>query len=446
MSGNRMTITARGGLAASARWSCAIFLLALGSEASGQSISAVDRSVVRIVVATSDDGTVSGSGFVVDTSGLVVTNAHVVEDARQIVVATSLDGRTASIFPARRVWTDRGYDLALVQAEGLNLPGVQLSMQVPDKGNSVIAIGYPGAADRGKWDPAKADWVESTVTQGIVERSMIMAWNEHDPSQVVLQHSAAINPGNSGGPLLDSCGRVVGINTEKAISQLRRSEGQVGINQVDGIFFAAHVERLVKELQTLHANINVVDTPCTPAFAASHPVVISGSRVPAASSGSSLWPVLTTAAVILAGTALFLAMKKPQVIRETFTRYQRTPSPRPARPAVGMESTGTVWTLQGQTTAGQPIHLHIDVATLECGDVVVGRQSGQCDLAIDDPSISRRHAVLSYQAGRLSIADLGSSNGTFVEGQKVTSRPITLRKGQSVKVGEVLLQLNRKST
>jgi hypothetical protein len=398
------------------------------------------------MVLTSHDGGVSGSGFVVDPSGLVATNAHVVEEARKIAVATSLDGRTASVFPARAVWVDRGYDLALIQVDELKLPSVQLSTRIPDKGNTVIAIGYPGAADRGDWDPAKSDWVESTVTQGIVERSMSMGWSEYAPSQMVLQHSAAINPGNSGGPLLDACGRVVGINTQKALSQLRRTEGGIGIAQVDGIFYAAHVEQLIKALEERHANVNVVDTMCTSALAASNPIVIAAPHVPTTPTNSPLWPLMTGAAVLLAGAAMFVSLKKPQVIRETFTRYQRSSSRQQPVAPVGGGSTGTVWTFRGQTGAGQAVNLSVDVATLERRNVVIGRHSDQCDLAIDDPSISRRHAVLSYQAGRLSIADLRSSNGTFVEGQKVASQPLALRNGQSVKVGEVILQLNRKST
>jgi serine protease Do len=141
-----------------------------------------------------------GSGFIVDTRGYVLTNAHVVEGAQEIKV-TLADRRR---FRAALVGVDRFSDLAVLRIEGTGLPvltlGESRGLRVAQ---TVVAIGSPL-------------WLEGgpTVTVGVVSalgRSM-----EDDGLPVLhglIQTDAAINPGNSGGPLLDLDGRVIGINT-----------------------------------------------------------------------------------------------------------------------------------------------------------------------------------------------------------------------------------------
>jgi S1-C subfamily serine protease len=159
-------------------------------------------------------GTATGSGFVINKDGEILTNAHVVEGASKITVSFGhKDG-----VPATVVGRDVSNDLALIKVNpsGLNLKPLTLgdakSVQV---GDPTIAIGNPFGLDR-------------TLTTGVVSalQRQIQAPNGFTINNVI-QTDAAINPGNSGGPLLDAAGRVIGINSQIATGG--NGEGNVGI-------------------------------------------------------------------------------------------------------------------------------------------------------------------------------------------------------------------------
>ncbi len=170
----------------------------------------------------------SGSGFVIDQSGHIVTNYHVIEGAQEIEVLLA-DGMA---YPAELVGADPYNDLAVLRIAApteLLVPvemGTAADLRV---GQRVIAIG----------NPFGLDW---TLTTGVV--SALGRTIETENGQALgeaIQTDAAINPGNSGGPLLDTAGRVVGVNT--AIRS--PSGGSVGI----GFAIPAEtIQRVVPEL------------------------------------------------------------------------------------------------------------------------------------------------------------------------------------------------------
>lgn len=151
-----------------------------------------------------------GSGVIVEADGLIVTNAHVVKDAQEIVVVLN-DGRE---FDAKMSLMDERSDLAIlrVDAEGELLPHAPLEpSEALEVGDIVIAIGNPFG-------------VGQTVTSGIVSALARSSLNIND-FNFFIQTDAAINPGNSGGPLVNMDGGVVGINT----AIYSRSGGSMGI-------------------------------------------------------------------------------------------------------------------------------------------------------------------------------------------------------------------------
>jgi len=138
-----------------------------------------------------------GSGFVIDKEGHILTNYHVIADARQVEV--TLYNRKK--YRAKIVGTDRAHDLAIVQIEAPNLtPAVLGDSRNLQVGQKVYAIGNPFG-------------LSGTLTTGIV--SSIRSVREPDGMQIddAIQTDAAINPGNSGGPLMNWRGEVIGINT-----------------------------------------------------------------------------------------------------------------------------------------------------------------------------------------------------------------------------------------
>jgi S1-C subfamily serine protease len=167
--------------------------------------------------------TATGSGFLIDNDGHILTNAHVVEGAKRVDVQLG-DGATQQ---AEIMGTDPSTDIALLKVdntEGVNPLPLGDSTKV-EVGDPVVAIGNPFGLDR-------------TVTTGIVSalQRQIQAPNGFSISDVI-QTDAAINPGNSGGPLIDGDGQVVGIN-----SQIEsQSGGNVGIGFAVPIKTAADV-------------------------------------------------------------------------------------------------------------------------------------------------------------------------------------------------------------
>jgi S1-C subfamily serine protease len=144
------------------------------------------------------DPTGAGSGVIVTPDGYILTNHHVVEEAGTLRVILR-DGVSMGAAP---VGSDASSDLALIRAEGAGLPYVTLGDSGQLRvGQLVIAIGNPYG-------------FQSTVSTGVVS-ALGRALRSRDgrPIENIIQHTAPLNPGNSGGPLVDSGGRVVGINT-----------------------------------------------------------------------------------------------------------------------------------------------------------------------------------------------------------------------------------------
>ena len=190
-------------------------------ERSPDSVAGLAARVLPSVVSietTSADGGATGSGFVIDANGYLLTNNHVVADSITIKVLLN-DGRE---FAARILGRDESYDLAVLKIEASGLKALQLGdSEKVQVGDPVIAIGSPLG-------------LSGTVTQGIISaknRPVTAGDDESDSATSfisALQTDAAINPGNSGGPLVDATGAVIGVNS--AIASLGSSgSGSIGL-------------------------------------------------------------------------------------------------------------------------------------------------------------------------------------------------------------------------
>ena len=150
-----------------------------------------------------------GSGFVIDASGYIITNAHVVNGAQRVQVALpggpaegSIAGSLASritVIPARIIGVSREIDLALLKVDAANLAALPVAnYRNLRQGETVFAFGSPQG-------------LRNSVTHGII--SAVARQTDPDSSMVYIQTDAPINPGNSGGPLVNLNGEVVGVNT-----------------------------------------------------------------------------------------------------------------------------------------------------------------------------------------------------------------------------------------
>jgi putative serine protease PepD len=189
-------------------------------------------TAVRPSVVSINTGSAEGSGVVLSTEGYVLTNNHVVSTARGGTVRlTFSDGRTAT---ATVVGTDPTNDLAVLRATGVSgltaaTIGDSDSVQI---GDTVLAVGSPLGLD-------------GTVTAGIVSGLHRDLGGDSgrsaDSSSIsnAIQTDAAINPGNSGGALVDTAGRVIGINT--AIATDGQGTGNIGVGFAIGSNIAKKV-------------------------------------------------------------------------------------------------------------------------------------------------------------------------------------------------------------
>jgi len=185
---------------------------AAGQTRAGAIYAAASPAVVSVRTSTGQ-----GTGFLIDDDGTIVTNQHVVGDSSSVVVKFGQDGVSID---GDVLGTDESTDLAVVSIERDRIPRGIRPLRFADSrnvsvGDFAIAIGNPFGLDR-------------TATEGIVSglgRS-ISAPNGFQIDEVI-QTDAPINPGNSGGPLLDSGGRVIGVNSQIVTGGL--SQGNVGI-------------------------------------------------------------------------------------------------------------------------------------------------------------------------------------------------------------------------
>lgn len=229
------------------------------------------RAFPAVVVITTPKG--SGSGFFISASGVIVTNAHVVEGESTATVTLS-DGKPLQ---STAMYVDANRDLAVIKVAGSGFAALPLAINPPTPGTEVVAIGSPGISTL---------TLTNTVTRGVVSgirKGERGTW---------IQTDTAINPGNSGGPLLNMYGEVVGVNTMKIAAP-----GYSGLNFA---LAASEVAILVKSQFGVDLSRPSVE-PYTP----DHPSSIAASAV--SSEKGVVQPVSTNPAAMepIAGAQAF---------------------------------------------------------------------------------------------------------------------------------------------
>ena len=223
--------------------------------AGADDIGAAGRGVVRIVTIAVVDGDVVGFGH---GSGVavgphrIVTNAHVMELADRYpdnIVIGVVPSEGSKSYQGRVIGYDSRADLALIDFKGAALPPATFFTGTIEEGQAVVALGYPGNVDLATARSA-ADYIRP---QAPVRSSGVFSARRSLTGIDVLLHTASIARGNSGGPLLDACGRVIGINS--AITRAEDGDATFG--------FAIADQEVAAFLREAKQPFATVAAPCT---------------------------------------------------------------------------------------------------------------------------------------------------------------------------------------
>ena len=188
------------------------------------SVAGIAQRVLPSVVSISTrsiDGAGTGSGFVIDSNGFILTNNHVISDAAQSGGSIQVSLSDGTFYSAKVIGRDASYDLAVLKINASGLKALQFGdSDAVAVGDSVIAIGSPLG-------------LSGTVTTGIIsaKNRAVTAGESSSESSFInaLQTDAAINPGNSGGPLVDATGAVIGVNSAIASLGTTAQIGSIGL-------------------------------------------------------------------------------------------------------------------------------------------------------------------------------------------------------------------------
>lgn len=409
-------------------------------------ITEVEKSVVQIVVFDAKGKAVStGTGFVVSDKGDIVTNNHVVDDAASLAFFVSGDEiKSENQKPLKIISRSSELDLALVRTEFNGLKRLPLGLGERSKGQKIFAIGYPGVAGVTDRSILAED---ATLTDGLISREFVGTWG--DAPVRLIQHTAAINGGNSGGPLLDACGRVVGVNTAGPRTQvIRDSNGNVFADTQTGVFWSSSIEETKGFLEREDIDARLITDVCSPS-SGGFDFELNRTSVLAISAG-----LLVLAGLVFAFSGTRGA--KPAVTPTGTPRSASSGGARPGHDEIDQPTqvTGSGARPQNRQKAGlllsgfdkkgRTIRLVADAQQLnDIYGAIIGRSKELAHLEIRDPAISKRHARIICVGKNYFIEDLNAANPLLVNGEKMKPFQVKkIEKGSIINLAGIDLTVN----
>lgn len=390
----------------------------------------------------------TGTGFVLNNEGYIATNNHVIAGAVQNISRQKpifvlpvgqreILARGFSKPNVEFVWSSPSLDLAILKVNpkylgSLGLKPLSFSGSIPDQEEVVKAIGFPGIADTLNVRTTDVA-AESTITTGEVGRLIEDGFSARGSgARRLIQHSAFIHSGNSGGPLIDTCGRVVGINTGAPKDMIKDKHGNRTSFSASlaGYYYAVDVRELIDVLRSKNITFTLSDEKCLGSEEKLNSLIKTGFIVGAVG-------------FIIMSFLVFYMMRSPTG-KKKWADVVETYSRRSKQVQVTPKSDGSQANLilDGYGSSQQRFRIIINSDDLYRGDVVVGRDPNNRKYAVNDDSISRQHCAFYAKENDLFIRDMNSTNGTYVNGQQLASgENVALRNGAEVKLGSVTFKV-----
>ena len=373
--------------------------------------AAIRDSIVQIAVL--EGGTrvdAVASGFVV-SEGYVLTSARVAQ-AGDLIVAVPLANRVQMV--AEVIELDAAADLALLAVSGLALPPATFARDGFEAGRAVYSAGIWSAAGQSVFLPQASEDFPVQLSPGAV------AGLQPNRPRGLVEHNATIPPAGYGGPLLNECGDVAGLNQLDPRTYMRGLPDGESANVV----FAIGSPEVVGFLRNAGLDVAVSTGRCEPGGAPSRLALFIGIGI----------------AGLLAFIGVFVYSGHRKRAHRAAIAQQGGSGPRPA--VSGLRGDAASCLIRGKTGDGRTVSVKIPGGLLSQQGAVIGRSPKASTFVIDDGTLSRRHARFFTEPDGTYIEDLGTTNGTKVNGNPIAARtPKAVRHGDKIELGAVKVDL-----
>lgn len=380
-----------------------ILLLSSSLFATNVNILKAKNSTIRVIAIFGKNSAASGTAFCISSEGYFLTDAHVVSDFSNNaqnalkLLAIKKENNHNFKYDAKLVWKSLDYDLAVIRIESIDMQPLKFAKYITIS-DHVAAIGFPTNGDNsGEDDLDDADFAEASVTSGGIARIL----TKHLVTQTdvkVIQTDAAVNHGNSGGPLVNECGEVVGINESKAL-HVRDIQANMNGDVIQGINFAVHKDEAIKLLKRHNTPFIVSKSKCI------HVDPDIANKI-----DTNNTKLLVYVAIALLGILiLFWILLKKRT--PTDTMLSRLVNKKIIEKKDKITPKKNI--VLSPTAHGLPI--------IELGPkrITLGRSSS-ADVKILNSLVSGKHLTLELKDNVVYVTDLKSTNGTYIDGQKLT--------------------------
>jgi len=383
-------------------------------------VDEVERSIVRVVIGG------HGTGWVV-SPGIVATNWHVVRGNRTFDI---YQAGTDEEFRGEFLWQgNEDLDIGLIEVPGLTLEPFSLFTGDAPRGSDSYTVGFPGLGD---------DLTGRANTNVSVYGGTVALVTENTAGVRIIQHTNIVNAGNSGGPLLDNCGRVLGLTTWGVENEQY---------QADFIWASVHVSELAAQLDVLGISYERDNEPCLGSEITQQDLDALDELLRRQAEQFERqrqeerqqlirWASVAAAAVIMLGSLFaFFVMRA--------LRRQRTSGHPEVSVTQAIRSELARLRVGAPQRSVSPESRHLLAGRGEFSDyratfgdsgVSIGSDSSN-GLTVTSELVSHRHAQVTWDSGRRKFAldDLGSLNGTFLaDGTRISpGERIWLNEGDS---------------
>jgi len=424
-----------------------ILIVAIGTLLFADAVKVTNIAEKATFIVQNIAGQGSGTGFLINDKGFVVTNNHVTDgyDPGKLYVLNKhykyKDIKMIKTYPKK--------DITILKIENYS-DGKFLRLQDPNlikKGHKSFSLGYPGVSNIVGGDMEAQ--LDSTIKSGDVSKILTTSIGNGDfpVGYKLIETSSDINSGNSGGPLLSKIGTVIGINTLGPTVYINRGDINstnnntpiINVTSSQGVFWAIHVEELIKVLD----ENNIEYTLSTDNIGEMDTTDIQ-ENISDVKSNSKL--IFIAIAIIIAVLILIIYLVKKnsnnsvksgevsKLVRDKMKKYKKredvlpTPSPTPS-PQPKAPKKKTISILESLI----PEDSSLPQINLESKKSITLGRSTSCDITINDTEISKEHLRITLVGALVEIEDLNSSNGTYIGGTKLDAhKKVVLQKDEQL--------------